>query len=349
MTWRDNSMESLLAEAERLGKEQAELDERNRKRRAKGRKPLPDIQEQKDMEILRRKYRTGDDTTVDGDDALKLYMMRKSAMQDGADDPDDVYDEENGDGVGPLAQENDASVGAVTSNAAKPSGKSVWSFDAEGKQSETPVNTKYDAPAPAKKAEKSTKIATAQLAEFRKDVYERMGASFSALEKSISDLAAKVDAIVPAKDEKPQVGADEFDALLAQKTPVVFDVGGTKLTFDAVCVFHASPCITVVSKIGSAKITPKPGASLLLSYDMDGVHYDDDPVTYLGTRFDLPMFGLSFVGFIRDAEAGVIDAEAGVAQQTQDSCQPLSDSSVSDMKTPPPQHSWEKVEATHKS
>lgn len=341
-------MESLLAEAERLGKEQVELDERNRKRRAKGRKPLPDIQDQKDMEVLRRKYRTGDDTTVDGDDALKLYMMRKSAMQD-ADDPDDVDDEENMDGVGPLAQENDASVGAVTSNAAKPYGKSVWSSDADWKPSEAPAPAKYDTPAPAKKAEKPIKIAAAQLAEFKKDVYERMGASFSALEKAISDLAAKVDAIVPAKDENPQVGADEFDALLAQKTPVVFDVGGTKLTFDAVCVFHASPCITVVSKIGSAKITPKPGASLLLSYDMDGVHYDDDPVTYLGTRFDLPMFGLSFVGFIRDAEAGVIDAEAGVAQQTQDSCPPLSDNSVTDMKTPPMRHPGEKTEVTYKS
>ena len=77
-------------------------------------------------------------------------------------------------------------------------------------------------------------------------------------------------------------------------------------------MFHAPPCITVVSKIGSAKITPKPGAQLLLSYMMDGESYVNDPVTFLGTRFDLPMFGLSFVGFIRDREAGLIDAAAGV-------------------------------------
>ena len=343
MTWRDNSMESLFAEAERLGKEQADLDERNRKRRAKGRKPLPDINDQKDMEVLRRKYRTGDDTTVDGDDALKLYMMRKSAMQD-ADDPDDADDEEESGSAtlaksaadGPSQTPGKPVASAEEPRMASPSASGAWSSSEEH-------------PAPARKAEKPARLAAAQLAEFKKDVYERMGASFSALEKAISDLAAKVDAIVPAKEEKPQVGADEFDALLAQKTPVVFDVGGTKLTFDAVCVFHASPCITVVSKIGSAKITPKPGASLLLSYDMDGVHYDDDPVTYLGTRFDLPMFGLSFVGFIRDAEAGVIDAEAGVAQQTQDSYPPMSDNSVTDMKTPPPQHPGEKAETTYKS
>lgn len=335
-------MESLFAEAERLGKEQADLDERNRKRRAKGRKPLPDINDQKDMEVLRRKYRTGDDTTVDGDDALKLYMMRKSAMQD-AGGPDDADDEEESGSAtlaksaadGPSQTPGKPMASAEEPRRASPSASGAWSSSEEH-------------PAPARKAEKPARLAAAQLAEFKKDVYERMGASFSALEKAISDLAAKVDAIVPAKDEKPQVGADEFDALLAQKTPVVFDVGGTKLTFDAVCVFHASPCITVVSKIGSAKITPKPGASLLLSYDMDGVHYDDDPVTYLGTRFDLPMFGLSFVGFIRDAEAGVIDAEAGVAQQTQDSCPPLSDNSVTDMKTPPMRHPGEKTEVTYK-
>ena len=48
---------------------------------------------------------------------------------------------------------------------------------------------------------------------------------------------------------------------------------------------------------------------------MDGNRYADDPVTYLGTRFDLPMFGLSFVGFIRDSEANLIDADAGVSEQ----------------------------------
>ena len=338
----------MTAEAERLGKIQEEIDERNQKRAAEGKRPIPDIGESREIESGSRQYRSGFNPVVSFDEAWNRFKSRnRKASKNPAYDFDKW--EKIKDGGGSSAKGNDAYAGAVTSNAAKPSGKSVWSSDADGEPFNAPVPTKYDTPAPAKKAEKSTKIAAAQLAEFKKDVYERMGASFSALEKAISDLAAKVDAIVPAKEEKPQVGADEFDALLAQKTPVVFDVGGTKLTFDAVCVFHASPCITVVSKIGSAKITPKPGASLLLSYDMDGVHYDDDPVTYLGTRFDLPMFGLSFVGFIRDAEAGVIDAEAGVAQQTQDSYPPMSDNSVTDMKTPPPQHPGEKAETTYKS
>jgi hypothetical protein len=42
---------------------------------------------------------------------------------------------------------------------------------------------------------------------------------------------------------------------------------------------------------------------------MDGKRYVDDPVTFLGTRFDLPMFGLSFVGFIRDIESDMMDVD----------------------------------------
>ena len=83
MTSSDNSMEKMMAEAERLGKEQTELEERNRKRRAKGRKPLPDAQERKDMDVGRRRYRTGDSTTVDAADAMKLFEMRKAEMLSG--------------------------------------------------------------------------------------------------------------------------------------------------------------------------------------------------------------------------------------------------------------------------
>ena len=86
------------------------------------------------------------------------------------------------------------------------------------------------------------------------------------------------------------------------------------MTFDAITVFYARPCITLVSKIGSAKITPKPGARLLLTYEMDGRRYENDPVVFLGTRFDLPMFGLSFVGFIRESDADMLDAAAGVQE-----------------------------------
>ena len=137
--------------------------------------------------------------------------------------------------------------------------------------------------------------------------------SFEALETTLSDVQGRLSEIVTAsaanaQPAHPDEEESEFKSLLERKTPVTFDVGGTKMTFDAVTVFHAPPCITVVSRSGSATIMPKPGARLRLSYSMDGVKYDDDPVTFLGTRFDLPMFGLSFVGFIRDSEADMIDA-----------------------------------------
>jgi hypothetical protein len=87
------------------------------------------------------------------------------------------------------------------------------------------------------------------------------------------------------------------------------------MSFDAVCVFHAPPCLTVVSRIDSAKITPKPGSQLRLSYAIDGRRVENDPVVFLGTRFDLPMFGLSFVGFIREAESDMMDADAEPPEQ----------------------------------
>ena len=155
--------------------------------------------------------------------------------------------------------------------------------------------------------------------EFQKDLYYRLKESFGGLEQTLSDLQGRVSeispgAMAPAVDERPAGERDserEFAQLLEKRVPVVFDVGGTRMSFDAITVFHASPCITVVTKMGSATITPKPGATLRLSYQMDGVKYEDDPVTYLGTRFELPMFGLAFIGFIRDLEASQLDVDAG--------------------------------------
>ena len=152
--------------------------------------------------------------------------------------------------------------------------------------------------------------------DFRDDLYLRLKESFKALEDTLSDLQGRVEEIVVVsvkgveqQSSVESAGKDDFEELLNKKTPVVFDVNGTKMAFDAICVFHASPCITVVSKAGSAFIMPRPGARLSLNYEMDGVKYTNDPVTFLGTRFELPMFGLSFVGFIRDVEAGKMDAD----------------------------------------
>ena len=351
MTSSENSMEKMMAEAERLGKEQTELEERNRKRRAKGRKPLPDAQERKDMDVGRRKYRTGDYTTVDAADAMKLFEMRKSEMMSGRDDFIDDDEEESAE-VRPVRRRplkksgnKDEEQAIREAEAARriqdmkngrvdhegnwsPEGPKIESGDKTvivdkavlGKvwgdpEQEEPSVDERDKSNPSKPTKKAKNVAEDTLDEFKEDLFRRLGVSFDAIERTLSDLQGRVSEIVTAstpKDIPDGVNEDEFKDLLSQKSQVVFDVGGTKITFDAITVFHAPPCITVVSKIGSAKITPKPGAQLLLSYMMDGESYVNDPVTFLGTRFDLPMFGLSFVGFIRDSEADLIDAAAGI-------------------------------------
>lgn len=352
MTSSDNSMEKMMAEAERLGKEQTELEERNRKRRAKGRKPLPDAQERKDMDVGRRRYRTGDATTVDAADAMKLFEMRKAEMLAGQDDDDEDDTHE----VPPAPSSRRSAKKALVqpdkdedraireAEAARrvqdmkngrvdhegnwsPGGSKVEGGDGTvivdksvlGKVwgGAAPEEAPAESPAAeeVKEEKEAETLKDGSLEEFKKDLFKRLGVSFDAIERTLSDLQGRVSEIVTAstpKEAPEGVDGDEFQNLLSQKTEVVFDVGGTQMTFDAICVFSAPPCITVVSKIGSAKITPKPGAQLLLSYSMDGKRYENDPVTYLGTRFDLPMFGLSFVGFIRDSEADLIDAAAGI-------------------------------------
>ena len=348
MTNNDNSLKKLMEEAERLGKEQAELEERNRKRRAKGRKPLPDAQERKDMEVGRQRYRTGDHTTVDAADAMKLFEMRKAEMMSDHDDYIDDYDDEvqparnnpskkvEDKGEEQAIREAEAARRVQDMKNGRVDHEGNWSSEGSkvesgddtvivdkavlgkvwgGSSPAYPQEDNIDVTNNSKTTKTAKKIAADTLEEFKKDLFGRLGVSFDAIERTLSDLQGRVSEIVTASTPKEiPAGADEdeFKALLSQKSPVVFDVGGTKMTFDAVTVFHAPPCITVVSKIGSAKITPKPGAQLLMSYMMDGKSYVDDPVTFLGTRFDLPMFGLSFVGFIRDFESDMIDTAAGI-------------------------------------
>lgn len=353
MTSSENSMDKMMEEAERLGKEQTELEERNRKRRAKGRKPLPDAQERKDMDVGRRRYRTGDSTTVDAADAMKLFEMRKAEMMSGQ---DDFVEDDDGEAVevqpvrkSPSKKADKGEEQAIREAEAarrvqdmkngrvdhegnwSPEGSKVESGDKTvivdkavlgkvwgGSKPSEPAEQAEEARDNAKlsKPSKPAKsVAAETLEEFKEDLFGRLGVSFDAIERTLSDLQGRVSEIVTASTPKEipdGVNEDEFKDLLSQKLPVVFDVGGTQMTFDAITVFHAPPCITVVSKIGSAKITPKPGAQLLLSYMMDGKAYVKDPVTFLGTRFDLPMFGLSFVGFIRDLESDMIDTAAGI-------------------------------------
>jgi len=359
MTASENTLDSLKAAAERLGKEQEEIDKRNRKRRAKGRKPLPDAQEKKDMEIGRKRYRTGDPTTVEGADALKLFELRKAEMEGTAEDDLDIDDEED-DATAPAPapvktasappQSPDAEKAVATAAAARrvqdmKNGRidheGNWSESGQnldgGDNTEMPTaeavkaiweNEGGDRPTPLNdlvyKPENHPQPPMDMKTMFS-DLYRRLGTSFDAIERTLSDLQGRVSEIVTAttpsepqpipEDAIKEDVESEFKALLKRKTPITFDVGGTRMTFDAISVFSTPPCITVVSKIESAKITPIPGARLKMSYEMEGVSYENDPVTFLGTRFDLPMFGLSFVGFIRDREADTMDAAAGIPEQ----------------------------------
>ena len=366
-----NDEKSMIAEAEAKGKELEELEARNRRRRAKGRKPLPDPQEREDQKVWRKKYRTGDSTTVSGADAIKLFEMRKAQM-DPDDDLDDdglpeeparpaprsgsgssvkqtsrsgtqkqtqeedeatekaireaeaarrVQDLKNGriDHEGNWSDEGQKLEGGDSTKLVDTSEVSkAWGLEAE--PAKDPAQAKEKPQEPVKEPETREELVSHSFESFKNDLYKRLGTSFQAIERTLSDLQGRVSEIVTAsaKNAAPppeaQDAESEFEALLSRQTPVVFDVGGTQMTFDAITVFYARPCITLVSKIGSAKITPKPGARLLLTYEMDGRRYENDPVVFLGTRFDLPMFGLSFVGFIRESDADMLDAAAGVQE-----------------------------------
>lgn len=370
MTTSDLSDEkSMIAEAEAKGKELEELEARNRRRRAKGRKPLPDPQEREDQKVWRKKYRTGDSTTVSGADAIKLFEMRKAQMDPDDDLDDDGLPEEparpasrNGSGSSvkqtirthkQTQEDDEATEKAIreaeaarrvqdlkngridhegnwsnegqeldggdgtklvdTSEVSK-----AWGLETEPSKDPAQDNAKFHEA--VQEPETREETASPSFKSFKDDLYKRLGTSFQAIERTLSDLQGRVSEIVTASAKNAAPSSDENDAesefeeLLSRKTPVVFDVGGTQMTFDAITVFYARPCITLVSKIGSAKITPKPGARLLLTYDMDGRRYENDPVVFLGTRFDLPMFGLSFVGFIRESDADMLDAAAGVQE-----------------------------------
>lgn len=381
MTRGESSLDKMIKDAERQGAELQKLEEKNRRRRAKGRKPLPDLQDALDMQVLQKKYRTNDPTAVASEDAMKLFEIRKAKMNAVLDDDDesDLLDQGGDDeparhgtsGSGPVVDSgknasgkspDPASERAIRQAAAArraqdlkngridhdgnwsdgqklaggdetvlPTADSVWKDvlpASEGPEhQQRPQQQPPQQPQPKPKLQGSQAgvpsdgSAFAALEAFKADLYARLRVSFDGIEKSLSEIIGKVAetaqplSSVPPEPEAGEAapGASEFEAMMNQKTPVVFDVAGTQMTFDAVCVFHATPCITVVSRIGSAKVTPKPGARLFLTYEMDGKTYRRDPVTYLGTRFDLPMFGLSFVGFIRDSEAGVMDADAGIS------------------------------------
>ena len=181
---------------------------------------------------------------------------------------------------------------------------------------EKPQKTRRAQSAQAKRNLESAAVSEKAFYDMMSDLYDRLHKSFDGLEKSISDLQGRVAEILtstaPAVPDDGAAGDPptpfaQWEEFKNNHTPVVFDVGGTKMTVDAIGVTHCSPCITIMSRSDSATIVPKPGARLMLSYTMDGVQYENDPVTFLGTQFPLPVLGVTLTGFIRDAEAGQLD------------------------------------------
>lgn len=329
------------------GKKLQELDKKNAKRRAKGLKPLLDDQAKADLAVSRRRYKTDDATTVDGAEALKLFRMRKEQM---AAEPDDIGDEEEvvqpdkpakpekpaskPQAKKPQTDDDSATERAVREAEAvrrvedmkhgRINHAGVWSD--EGNRTEGGDETKLsddqakkDEPRreskPAPKAKgKTVSVSRDELEEFKNDLYGRLKISFEELEKSMSDLQGRVSEIVtastPSHEAEEETADGKLEALLSGTTPITFNVNGTRMTCNAVKVFYNSPCITILSRIGSATIQPEGGARIRLSYEAGGRKYEDDPVTFVGLRVDLEELGFSLVGFVRDAETDLVDVPA---------------------------------------
>ena len=393
MTYGETDLKKMIEEADAKGKALEELEARNRRRRAKGRPPLPTPLEKATENIFRKRYRTGDATTVAAEDAMKLFEIRKAEM---GGEVDDDEEEEAGanenDGVRsfvPIVDKHPENNPSPSKNRKKAAPKEkdeeeavreaaaarrvddikAGRIDHEGNWSEDgqsiergdetrlvdasevmkarktwglevqeegangsigPQEQVKDVPlgsdgtntssaVPAIDSPSDAPALQERIEAFKTDLYKRLGTSFEAIERTLSELQGRVSEIVLASSPRPPESdmASEFEELLSARTPVVFDVGGTQMDFDAITVFYVPPCITLVSKIGSAKITPKPGARLRLTFESEGKKFEGEPVTFLGTRFDLPMFGLSFVGFIRDADADRLDSAAGIESDDQ--------------------------------
>ena len=169
---------------------------------------------------------------------------------------------------------------------------------------------------PAKSKGKGKQVSDGALDEFKNDLYGRLKVSFEELEKSMSDLQGRVAEIVtastPAKQEEDEGTPDsKLEELLKGTTALTFNVNGTKMTCNAVKVFYNAPCITILSKMGSATIEPEAGARIRLSYEADGRKFVDDPVTFVGLRVDLEELGISLVGFVRDNETDLVEVPDG--------------------------------------
>lgn len=336
--------DEMYALATRRGKALEELEKKNARRRAKGLPPLLSDSEKADRAVQRRKYKTNDPTTVTSEEALKLYMMRKEQIRGSSpteDDEEEVAMPRKQVRKVAEAKQDDAKPDAAVERAIREAAavrhvedlkngrinhSGVWSQQGNALEGGDPTKLPEQPSSPTEKGSGqegvvvSTKrrgpsgkgVSAGELDAFRDDLYGRLKVSFEELEKSVSDLQGRVAEIVTASvqttDAADNVSPDSALAnMLNGRTPITFDVHGTKMTCDAVKVFYNSPCITIMSRIDSATIQPEAGARLRLSYEANGRKYVDDPVTFVGLKVDLPELGFSLVGFVRDQETDLVD------------------------------------------
>lgn len=331
--------------ATKRGKALEALEKKNAQRRKKGLKPLLDDQAKADLAVSRRRYKTNDPTTVDGAEALKLFQLRKERMEEASEVSDDESEEVENPVPQPKKVAKQASIEPKQEDPAvekairqaeavrrvedmkngRINHAGVWSKHGNNKveggdetniSPETPSDPEpVEHEKPAKKPAKGrgkAQVSDESLEEFKNDLYGRLKVSFEELEKSLSDLQGRVAEIVtastPAKQDNDEGTPDsKLDELLSGTTALTFNVNGTKMTCNAVKVFYNTPCITILSKIGSATIEPEAGARIRLSYEANGHKFVDDPVTFVGLRVDIEELGISLVGFVRDNETDLVE------------------------------------------
>lgn len=332
--------EKMYALASKRGKDLEELEKKNAKRRAKGLPKLLSDSEKADLAVHRRKHKTMDPTTVTSEEALKLFEMRKAKMEEGGFEEveEEVYTPdvvakpkvkkssgESGE-VERAIREAEAVRRVEDMKNGRINHAGVWSKDGNvlegGDQTKLPdppdkMDTKEADNKPVEstrsqsKRHKSATVSQEELEEFKSDLYRRLKISFEEQEKTLSDIQGRLAEIVTASTPAQRPSDDSspdsiLESILEHRTKITFDVHGTKMTCDAVKVFYNSPCITILSKIGSATIQPEAGARLKLSYEVDGRKFVDDPVTFVGLRVDLVELGFSLVGFVRDVETDLV-------------------------------------------
>lgn len=340
--------DEMYALATKRGKALEALEKKNAQRRKKGLKPILDDQAKADLAVSRRRYKTNDPTTVDGAEALKLYQLRKERMEEAQEVPDDENEEVEQPApksrnavhkaVAEPQREDPAVEKAIRQAEAvrrvedmkngRINHAGVWSDQGNKVEGGDKTNISPEAPVAPEPAEQEkpankpargkgkAQISDEALEEFKNDLYGRLKVSFEELEKSMSDLQGRVAEIVtastPAKQEDVEGTQDsKMEELLSGTTTLTFNVNGTKMTCNAVKVFYNAPCITILSKMGSATIEPEAGARIRLSYEADGRKFVDDPVTFVGLRVDLEELGISLVGFVRDNETDLVEVPDG--------------------------------------